>query len=159
MVFFNAQQVSLRLAVLAIVVLVGTSPALAEWQWTTWYMPKKEVIAASGETVGVPTGRGIRMRDPDLAANVVEYHVPSTAYFQFYSDDGLQMVEIVPRNPGDCDQLLKGLEANLGGGDRSLDGTKGATAVFWRDEKRGNLVDYIALEGRCTVTYKGLAVY
>jgi hypothetical protein len=92
-------------------------------------MPKNELIAASDGTAHTTSKRGILIRDPDLAANVLEYEVPSTAYFQFYSDGGLQIVEIVPRSPRHCDQLLERLVSDLGDGDRSLDGMNGATAV------------------------------
>lgn len=153
----NSQRLAAGVVMLALALVAGASPALAAWQWTKWYMPKEELIEASSGAAHPTNKRGVMLRAPAVAANVTEYGVPSVAYFQFYSNDGLQVVEIVPLNPGHCDQLLDHLIEDLGNGDRRLDGTAGAKVANWRDKGRGNLVGYFGLKGQCTLTYKMLA--
>ena len=142
-----------RLAVVLVALSAMSSSAHAAWEWTKWYMPLKDVVAASGgkakpfnDRSGKPLPRRLVAPTTDVGG------IAARAYFKFFSEDTLAHVQIEPLDVKDCKALLEVLASELGKSEQmSMDG---ASLDAWRDRVHGNYVKFIHVPSQyCMIDY------
>lgn len=152
----------MRPVALIVLIVLATSPAHADWQFTKWGMTQEEVIAAGGpEIVSVEVGEREKQRvtggAPTLKMRYESGRYEFNVYFIFGDRDRkLMQVRSVLRRGGNCDALYQTLRQKYG--EKNVIERLGRDVIIstWRDEEAGNEVALVQA-GECTIVYSPLS--
>lgn len=97
--------------ILSIAIMVVPSPALADWQNTTWFMNREQVAAATGASLTEESGRGARLGARGLY-EALGYRFESRFYFD--EADRLSQVRLVLSDPALCGDLHRTMQGLYG---------------------------------------------
>lgn len=141
----------IRLGILVLLVLMGTKPAVAEWQYTAWGMTEQDVIAASSG-LAIVTDSGSMFGGYRLSAPYSASGFTFTANFRFNDEGGLDRVML----DGDvnCLALEEAMYRRYSGGVQQVEGSSmdtgtiledgfwGIAVTRWRDTEGGNAITF-----------------
>ncbi len=146
----------------AVILLVASEAAHADWQYAKWGAPPEEVIKASKGVAKETDSETARLQsdEDDSALLYVDYQSGEYAfsgYFRFGDQKrDLQVVTLELKDINKCGPLHTSLKGKYGTGEVEDIGFTGMTT--WRDGKSNNRIVYIgAMMGRpCSVSYHPL---
>ncbi len=131
-------------------VILTSSPAAADWQYTHWGDAPEAVMNAASGAARANDDRG---KDPlpNRALLTAPYEglgFAFDAYFIFDPEDRLIYVDLGPRNPAECNAIRMAVMNTYGQPDE-----RGSFGLLkWWHEETGNVVIYSEI-GTCQVRY------
>lgn len=137
----------------------ASSAASAHWQYTKWGMQPAEVVAASEGKVRLSPGRPEQKEDGlevggEGAHAVGSSGLPVTFYF---NAGGLELVKLTAEGDGVCYALNHRLAGEYGT-PFAMDSNPVLLRKTWKDQDRGNQLEYLRIGDTCWLKYRPLSL-
>lgn len=139
------------------IALIAAAPVLANWQYTSWGMTSEQVGAAAKAAgkeltpVNEPRSGGFVVKHSGIYTDAF----PPMKLALLYNNDNLSIVELSHDQDGKCYAFELDLFKTYGHPFSKRD-MMVATISTWRDEKRGNVVEYWRYTDMCSLRYTPL---
>lgn len=130
-------------AISAVILAATATPALADWQNTTWRMTQSQVVAATGAKP-VRGDAGQRVFNADLGAEGTYSALGFDFQSQFFFSAGnqLRVVKLTLADAARCDELEEAV-AGIYGAPLS----RSSLGARWQDGRSGDIVHFTDLRG------------
>ncbi len=147
--------------IIAGVLGILASPALADWQYTRWGMTELEVISASDQTI-IPE-QNPKMNKRSLKSRLHGTHFGGgvstrfefDSYFLFDFSDKLQEVHLELKNGKDCADLA-GAIMGIYGPTQADERSPVYSLRKWWDKSNQNLISLFQIGEKCTLSYAAI---
>lgn len=136
---------------------LATTAASAHWQYTKWGMSPEEVVSAAEGRVRLSAGapdqqvKGLKI-GAEGSYSVGSLNLPATFYFDA---KGLQVVDLKAENEATCRALDSRLRGEYGVPFASE--SSFFVKLVWKDQERGNRLEYLQAGDACWLKYTPLA--
>lgn len=148
---------ALRKYTLSTVILVGSVPVYADWQYTSWGMSSAEVKQAAKGMAPTDGGRDGDRTEGYQVGNVGEY-TSGTHRFRsvfYFVEEKLEMVKLNKIDSGSCLALFADLRG-VYGKEFSLKESSVINIWVWHDSIKNNHIGLVSVGNKCSLSYKPL---